>query len=189
MADVFDAVVLAGGAGRRLGGVDKASLVVGAETILDRVLAAVDGAARVVVVGPPRTTERAVLWTREEPPGGGPVAALSAGLAAVTADRVVLLAGDLPFLTATVVAQLLDAVVADGALAVDGDRRDQLLVGAWRTEALRAALPPQPDGAALSGVLAKLHVARVRLTAQPAGPPPWFDCDTEDDLTTARRSM
>src|SRR4051812_33904528 len=35
----YDAIVLAGGGGRRLGGVDKATLEVGGRTLLDRVLA------------------------------------------------------------------------------------------------------------------------------------------------------
>jgi len=40
----FDAVVLAGGAGRRLGGVDKALVEVGGQDLLTRVLGAVAGA-------------------------------------------------------------------------------------------------------------------------------------------------
>ena len=186
MADTYDAIVLAGGSARRLGGVDKPSLVVGTETLLDRVVAAVSGAARVVVVGPRRTTSRPVVWAREEPPGGGPVAALAAGLAEVSAEHVVVLAGDLPFLTAGAVAQLLDAVAGDGALAVDADGRDQLLVGAWRADALRRALPAEPAGAALSGVLTSLDAVRMRLSTQSGAPAPWFDCDTDDDLARAR---
>jgi molybdopterin-guanine dinucleotide biosynthesis protein A len=186
VADTYDAIVLAGGSARRLGGVDKPGLVVGAGTLLDRVVAAVSAAARVVVVGPARTTSRPVIWTREEPPGGGPVAALAAGLVEVRAEHVVVLAGDLPFITDTAVAELLDAVAGDGALAVDADGRDQLLVGAWRTEALRRALPVQPAGAALFGVLASLDAVRVTLAARPDVPAPWFDCDTEEDLARAR---
>jgi molybdopterin-guanine dinucleotide biosynthesis protein A len=186
VADAYDAVVLAGGSARRLGGVDKAGLVVDGRSLLDRVLAAVADARRVVVVGPERTTELPVVWCREDPPGGGPVAALAAGLAHVTTDRVVLLSGDLPFLTAAAVGQLVDAATADGAVAVDADGRDQLLVGAWHTEALRRALPAQPHGAALRGVLRGLDAQRITLMGQPGAPEPWFDCDTEDDLATAR---
>lgn len=76
----FDAIVLAGGAGQRLGGVDKPGLSVGGRTLLDRVLAACRDARRTVVVGGRRTTERPVVWAQESPPGGGPVAALDAGL-------------------------------------------------------------------------------------------------------------
>ena len=79
----FDAVVLAGGSGRRLGGVDKAALEVAGATLLDRVLLASAGAGRTVVVGPPRRTVRDVIWTLEDPPAGGPLAGLEAGLRAL----------------------------------------------------------------------------------------------------------
>jgi hypothetical protein len=94
----FDAVVLAGGASRRMGQ-DKTTLYVGGLTLLDRVLASVAGAGRVVVVGPQRPVAREVVvgpqrpvarevvWALEEPPGAGPVAALAAGLPHVTAPR------------------------------------------------------------------------------------------------------
>jgi molybdopterin-guanine dinucleotide biosynthesis protein A len=184
VADDFDAVVLAGGSARRLGGVDKAALEVGGRSLLDRVLDAVADASRVVVVGPVRTTDAPVVWCREEPAGGGPVAALAAGLAHVQADRVVVLAGDLPFLTADVVTQLRDAATGrDGALVVDPDGRDQLLLGMWDAAALRAALPAQPAGARLGETLGRLDPVRIRIDAEPA---PWFDCDTEADLATAR---
>jgi molybdopterin-guanine dinucleotide biosynthesis protein A len=184
VADDFDAVVLAGGAARRLGGVDKPALQVGGRSLLDRVLDAVVDASRVVVVGPARTTERPVVWCREDPPGGGPVAALDAGLAEVRSDTVAVLAGDLPFLTAAVVRQLRTAVAGhDGALVVDEGGRDQLLLGVWDTAALRAALPASVGGARLGETIGRLDPIRVRIDAQPA---PWFDCDTDDDLAKAR---
>jgi len=48
----YDAVVVAGGRARRLGGVDKTALPLGASSILDRVCAGAAGAGRLVVVGP-----------------------------------------------------------------------------------------------------------------------------------------
>jgi molybdopterin-guanine dinucleotide biosynthesis protein A len=186
-AATYDAVILAGGSARRLGGVDKPGLVIGGRSLLDRVLAAVVGATRVIVVGPRRTTPAAVLWCQEDPPGGGPVAALAAGLPSVTAARVVVLAADLPFVTDAVVARLLEAAEGrDGALAVDNDGRDQLLLGAWSTAALRDALPARPAGARLGAVLAGLDAVRVSLSAAPGEPLPWMDCDTAEDLAVTR---
>ncbi|MEU7024604.1 DUF6457 domain-containing protein [Streptomyces sp. NPDC046203] len=80
MTTAFDAVVLAGGSARRLGGADKPGVRVGGRPLLDRVLAGCRDARRTVVVAAPRATSRPVDWAREEPPGGGPVAALDAGL-------------------------------------------------------------------------------------------------------------
>ncbi|MFN2523313.1 MAG: molybdenum cofactor guanylyltransferase [Mycobacteriales bacterium] len=186
MAEPYDAVVLAGGSARRLGGADKPALLVGEVSLLDRVVLAVADAATVTCVGPERPTARAVTWVREEPPGGGPVAALAAGLPYVTADQVALLAADLPFLDAATIRLLRDAATADGAVLTDADGRDQLLVGVWRTDALRDALPAEPSGARLGHVLAALDAARVFVPTAPGTLPTWFDCDTADDLTTAR---
>ena len=70
MTQSYDAVVLAGGAGRRLGGAGKPGLEVGGRTLLQWVLAAVAGAERRIVVGPdPRLGG---LPDAAGPPGAGP---------------------------------------------------------------------------------------------------------------------
>lgn len=84
-APVVDLLVLAGGRGERLGGQDKAALELGGRPLLARVLDAAPAlGGRAVVVGdtpvPP-----GVLRTLEDPPGGGPVAGIAAGLAALAA--------------------------------------------------------------------------------------------------------
>ncbi|WP_433857230.1 DUF6457 domain-containing protein [Streptomyces kronopolitis] len=109
---VYDALVLAGGAARRLGGADKPALSVGGRPLLDRVLAACPDAARTVVVGPGRPTVRPVVRALEDPPGGGPLAALEAGLRHTTAPVVLVLSADLPFLTAETVHRLLASATA-----------------------------------------------------------------------------
>jgi molybdopterin-guanine dinucleotide biosynthesis protein A len=190
----YAAVVLAGGAGKRLGGVTKPALAVAGRPMLHRVLAAVADASPRVVVGPPELPLPAgVARTREEPPGGGPVAATAAGLALVPAGvgYAALLAADLPLLTDEAVRQLRAAARARGragAVFVDGDGRPQWLCGVWRTGALRAslaALPEGPAGVSLRVLLGDLPAATV--TAAGPGPPPWWDCDTGEDLRRAER--
>ncbi|WP_399188738.1 NTP transferase domain-containing protein [Streptomyces sp. WAC 04229] len=139
----YDAVVLAGGAARRLGGADKPGLRVGGRALLDRVLAACAGARTTVVVADPRPTARPVTWAREDPPGGGPLAALAAGVRHTTAEYVLVLSADLPFLGEPTVARLLSALAAgeaDGVLLTDADGRDQPLVAAYRASAVRREL-------------------------------------------------
>ena len=182
----YDAVVLAGGRAARLGGQAKPQLVVGGGTILEAVLAAVAGAGRRVVVGPDQPVPAGVRLVREEPPGGGPVAALHAGLTQVEADVVAVLAGDLPFVTADLVDDLRRRLTGDGVLVVDDTGRDQLLLGVWRTAVLRSALPAQAAHLPLRRVLAPLAVRRLRPPVLPGRPPPWTDCDTPGDLARAR---
>jgi molybdopterin-guanine dinucleotide biosynthesis protein A len=182
----YAAVVLAGGRAARLGGRAKPQLVVGDRTILDAVLAAVADAAQRVVVGPPQPVPDGVLLVREQPPGGGPVAALRAGLAHVTADVVAVLAGDLPFVTPALIHELRARLTGDGVLVVDDAGRDQLLLGIWRTAPLRAALPEAAAHVPLRRVLARLAVRRLRPAVPEGTPPPWTDCDTPADLERAR---
>ncbi|MFI6034050.1 NTP transferase domain-containing protein [Streptomyces sp. NPDC051315] len=188
-ARAYDAVVLAGGAARRLGGADKPGLRVGGRALLDRVLAACAGARTTVVVADPRPTVRPVRWAREDPPGAGPLAALGAGLGHTTADRAVVLSADLPFLAAGTVRRLLAALDdsgAEGAMLTDADGRDQPLVAAYRTAALRrelTALGEEKGG--LTGLPLRRLTTALDLTRVP-DPVASFDCDTWDDIATAR---
>lgn len=141
------AVVLTGGTGARLGGVDKAALEVGGVTLLERSLTATMAAVEVVVVGPEVPTSRPVTWTVEDPPLGGPAAGLLSALGrfAATPDLVAVLAVDMPFVNAGTLARLTWAVEADpdldGAVLVDPAGRRQTLAAVYRVSALVAARP------------------------------------------------
>ncbi|MDX6744401.1 molybdenum cofactor guanylyltransferase [Actinocorallia sp. A-T 12471] len=174
----YDAVILAGGAARRFGGKDKPGALVAGVPLIERVARAVEGASRTIVVGPVRPGLEAV-FVHEHPPGSGPVPALRAGLQIVSAPRVVLLAADLPFLTAPVVAGLL---AHPNAVLVDSGGRDQWLTGAWQTDTLRTALETY-GGGSLRGLLDPLAPVRV------AAVPHWSDCDTPDDLARAEERL
>lgn len=172
----FAAVLLAGGRGSRLGGVHKPALVVAGSTLLDRCVHAVADAEPVVVVGPETATATPALWTREQPPGGGPVAGLAAGLELIgDAVTVAVLAADLAGITADTVSRLRKAVQADGAVLDDG--HTQWLIGVWRADSLRKVLPRNPAGASLRSVLGTLDFARVA-----ALPGETVDVDTPADL-------
>ena len=98
---------------------DKTDLRLGGRTLLEHVLDGCTGADRVAVVGQIRpvrlrlsgatagpvapggvpSTDR-LLWCRESPPGSGPLAAVAAGVSALSATPapiVVVLGGDMPF--------------------------------------------------------------------------------------------
>ncbi|MBB4931455.1 molybdopterin-guanine dinucleotide biosynthesis protein A [Lipingzhangella halophila] len=179
----YDAVILAGGAARRMGGTDKPALDVAGATLLERVAAAVPDARRTIVVGPRRPSPSAT-YVREEPAGGGPVAALRAGLPVVTAPWFALLAGDLPFLEPGHVRALLEAArERSGAVYLDAESRQQWLLGAWRADAVRAALASY-SGASLYRLLGPLEPAA--LIPEKTDPPLTLDCDTPESLARAR---
>jgi molybdopterin-guanine dinucleotide biosynthesis protein A len=188
----YAAVILAGGAGRRLGGPAKPTLSVGGRMMLERVLDAVADAAPRIVVGPATlVVSLGVHRIQEQPPGGGPVAALAAGLRELTdsGGSVAVLAADLPFLTPAAIRALrraLEAGTDDGVVFVDGNGRRQTLCGVWRTAALSGRLAELPGwhGAAIRDLLAGLRIGEI---TDPVLPPPWYDCDSPDDLNRAER--
>lgn len=184
----YDAIVLAGGKAARLGGVDKPSIDIAGRTMLDRVLDACADARVTVVVGGPRPTDRPVTWVQEDPPFGGPLAGLGAGLAALPTDaeRVVALAADMPFLTAAAVDRLLDGLPGhDAALFVDHDGRVQPLAGAYLVSVLRDALGTY-------GELRDRSVMRMLDTMDVMTVPDdgaTRDCDTDEQIEIARRML
>jgi molybdopterin-guanine dinucleotide biosynthesis protein A len=189
----YAAIVLAGGAGSRLGGIAKPAVAIGGVPMIERVLAAVRASGRVVVVGPAALVVATHARTvQESPPGGGPVAAVGAAFDALDgelADVVAIVAADLPLLTADAIRQLVETVEhgrVDGATYIDGDGHRQWLCGAWRTAAVAERLAVIGElrggdlaGAALRDLFGPLAVAEVR---HDGDPPPWFDCDTDDDI-------
>lgn len=178
------ALIPCGGTSRRLGGQDKTREPLGATTVLDHLLDALPAGWLVVCVGHERRTRRTVGWVGEDPPGGGPVAALAAGLPAVTTPTCVVLAGDMPFagpVAADLAAALDQEPACDAVLGTDGEGRTQPLLAAYRADALRAALPAEPAGARLLPVL-----GRLRTTTRAVGHPAGLDVDTPDALAEAR---
>ncbi len=81
----YDAVLLAGGRASRMSGIDKTALVADGLALSDHAVAAAARARSVVLVGlrDGRTAPDGVVVTREDPPFGGPVAGIAAGLVAV----------------------------------------------------------------------------------------------------------
>jgi molybdopterin-guanine dinucleotide biosynthesis protein A len=202
----FDAIVLAGGAGRRLASgsgdasvagvvnvagvasVDKALVDVGGRPLIEWVLDAVAEAQQRIVVGPwrPLSTGNGVRWCIEEPPGSGPCAGLAAGAALVQAETVVVLAVDLPYIAGAVPrlrAALEDGTASrvDAAVLVTADGRRNYVAAAWRTQALRAAL-------ASGGTRLRDLYAQTEYVADVADLGGWGeDCDTPEQLERARQ--
>lgn len=187
VGEAYDAVVLAGGEGRRLGGVSKATLAIGSGTYLDRALAAVAGARRRVVVGPAELARPGAPTTLEDPPLGGPVAGIAAGLETLGAGApwVVVLACDVPQaagLLAPLIAALAGDPAADGAVAVDGEGHRQALVGVYRRASLEAAVATLAADGGTHGRSVRSLVGGLRLVEVPDPDGLSADADTWDDV-------
>jgi molybdopterin-guanine dinucleotide biosynthesis protein A len=181
------AVVLCGGEGRRFGG-DKTAADLGGIPVLDALLTTLPPEWAVRCVGPERPTRRdGVTWVREDPPGGGPVAGVAAGVAGTRASVTVLLGGDMPYAApaaARLASHLWSSPDTDAVVGVDGHGHVQPLLAAYRTEALRAALPPAPEGTPLKRLLDSLRIVVDPVPAQAS-----LDVDTPEDLEAARHRL
>ncbi|GAA3214420.1 molybdenum cofactor guanylyltransferase [Microbacterium terregens] len=185
------AILLAGGRGSRMGGVQKPLLEVGGRTLLAAAVTAAHeaGCDPIIAVGAPVVTTEGpiapVIWVREDPPFGGPAAAILAALPLISASRTLVLACDLPRVGAVVPLLRTAPAEADGACLVDESGRRQPLAGLYRTDALRAAgaaMPEHGRGASVRALLEGLQVTEV-----PASDDIAADIDTWDDLNEARR--
>ncbi|MGO1183628.1 MAG: molybdenum cofactor guanylyltransferase [Micrococcaceae bacterium] len=204
----FDAVILAGGRGSRLGGVDKASLRIDGERLVDRAAAAAraQGAGHVVVVGPEHTRAPGSLVVRENPPHSGPLAALATALPHVSAEWTLLLSCDLehPDTVCRTLSETLrppadgidddarsdsGADDTDGFVLRDDDGYPQWLAGLYRTAALRRgvqALTARTTTLADLSLRRLFRAGELRLTEIPAPSTDTADIDEPDDLIRAR---
>ncbi|GAA2180135.1 hypothetical protein GCM10009785_09700 [Brooklawnia cerclae] len=192
-----DVVVLAGGGSTRMGS-DKATLVVDGRPLLGHVL---DGLralpagtiGRVVVVGPESLPlPVGVVRTMEDPPGGGPAAAVLAGLDALSAcpsgladeDLVLVCTCDAPG-SAAVAAGLVAAARSssgDGVVAL-ANGRGQHLLAVYRTGALRrASREASSRGESPHGMPVRHLVGGLDLQAIPVADHAAADLDDPDAL-------
>lgn len=117
---MWSAAILAGGQARRFGGCDKSALVVDGETIRARQLGVLAQVAdEVLIVGPvadaraPQPEDAAdaqrvrVRTIPDRIPGCGPLGGLHAALSEARGAAVVVVAGDMPFVSAPFLAHLL----------------------------------------------------------------------------------
>ena len=191
IAGAGPAIIVAGGRARRLGGADKPMVPVAGRRLIEHALDAAAARRPVVLVGGPfEIDDERISWTREEPPFGGPAAALIAGLNAlepdVAAEEVLVLAADLP--DAVRLVRLLDAeplpADIDGIVATDAAGRTQWLAGRYRLAALRRAARAVGDA---DGVSMRELLSHVRLRTVPVGDAA-ADLDTWEAIEEYRRA-
>lgn len=109
------ALVLAGGKATRFGGIAKHQLVVDGETIFARQVRVLAPRVAEILVSMPRTGSESLEGyriVRDAATGVGPLAGIAAGLAACHTPWLLVLAGDMPHITAAIVDQLIARALA-----------------------------------------------------------------------------
>ena len=141
------AAILAGGRASRFGGRDKSALIVEGLPILDRQMAALAEVTDdvMLVVGEQTTPPRAdVRIVRDRVTASGPLGGLDAALAAARHDALVLLACDMPFVTARFLAHLLALTAGADAVVPRTERGYHPLCAAY-TRACQPAIAGRLD--------------------------------------------
>jgi molybdopterin-guanine dinucleotide biosynthesis protein A len=165
------AVILAGGAGRRLGGAVKPLLSLGHERIIDRQLttlrSVVDHVA-IVAASPPDVESfqdlGAPVWV-DERPGLGPLGGILTALVKAQTAHALVVAGDMPFLTAPFLKHLLGLTDGVDAVIPRLGTRYQPLCGVYRRTCL-AAIRRRLDTGQLA-VTEFLADIQIRVVAEP----------------------
>jgi molybdenum cofactor guanylyltransferase len=180
------AVVLAGGASQRFAP-DKLAEQVEGKPLLDRTLALLPEHVAIVVVGAVRKVARPVIFTSEDPPGGGPAAALVAGVRRALAelsDAIVTLPADAPLggqAASTLLSRLESEPSIEAVVGVDAHDREQPLQLALRPPAARALVAAAgPAGAAGVSARRLLDALRPGLVIQKLAPAELWDIDTPE---------
>lgn len=132
------AAILAGGAARRFGGRDKSRLVVRGRSIIVRqveVLGRVAG--EILVIGPnaERFADLGLAVHADLIPGAGAMGGVYTALEVARADRVVVVACDMPFLDADVLRALIDLTAGADAAWVRSADGPEPLFACYRREA------------------------------------------------------
>lgn len=170
-------------------GQHKPSLEIGGRPTVARVIESA-GRYDVMVIGRGDDVPNGIRVVPDRRPGGGPVAGLATALGELTSrPRVVLLvAGDLPFVTSEHLGRLVEGLGEAGpdrptvAVTVATDGHVNWLCSAWRRAALerRLAQIQDPRGASMRSLAEGLN--RVSVVDADA----CFDIDTPEDLKRAR---
>lgn len=124
---MLTAAILAGGRARRMGGRDKSALHIGALSILDRELAAIRAVTPdIVLVGGDDATgaRHGIRVAPDRVEGAGALGGLYTALLESGGDQVLVVACDMPFLTAPFLSHVA-AVGAEVDAAVPRDRRSR----------------------------------------------------------------
>lgn len=182
----LSAMILTGGSSSRFGS-DKSQAKFGAHSLIEKLLITLPSEIDIVIVGPQlMSATREVTYTQENPRGGGPVAAIAAGLKLIDSEFVAIIATDMPFASA-ILAVLTENFpeTDDAVIPLDSVGIPQPLCALYRSDALVRALTElgSTQGQSMRNLVQNLSVKELRL--EPAVRRILLDVDTPSDLERA----
>ena len=192
MIEDCTAIILAGGDSQRMGS-DKASLMLGEQTLLQREIAAMQQIFPYVIVSVRQLRPEIELpQVCDERSNGGPLAGLAAGLACISTPWAFAVACDMPFVSPSVIGLLAQRRAGHQAVVavVQGHRQPLAAFYANSCLATMRANLAGSGKSSLQAVLEQLNVCYVdetELLATDPGLHSFFDLDTPQDVIMAMR--
>jgi molybdenum cofactor guanylyltransferase len=188
-------VILAGGSGRRMGGTDKALLMLGGERLVDHAIARLEPQVEALMIsanGAPERFAHTGLPVLADDTSRGPLSGILASLgwaASAGATHVVSVAVDTPFFPCDLVPRLCLAAEAhaDGFAIASVGGRDHPTFGLWPLslrEGLRTYLREAPSARVL-GFVDHHQAARAHFD----DPHAFANLNTPDDLAAAQKRL
>jgi molybdopterin-guanine dinucleotide biosynthesis protein A len=127
------ALILAGGKARRLGGMAKHAIVIDGKTIFERQVAVLKPLVADIMVSAPAPIDEAYCTLPDTIEDAGPLGGIASGLCACMTPWMLVVAGDMPYLSPAVI-ELLCARAEGDAVAFEIDGRPQPLLCALKQE-------------------------------------------------------
>ncbi len=191
MIEDCTAIVFAGGDSQRMGS-DKANLLLGDQTLLQRVTATMQRIFPQVIISVRQLRpEIGMPQVCDERPAGGPLAGLVAGLGHITTPWAFAVACDMPFVELQVIERLAIRRAGCQAVVPVVQGHPQPLVAFYARSCLNVIRTHLAAGGknSLRAVLEKLDVCYVdeaEMLAADPGLRSFFDLDTPQDVARAR---
>lgn len=182
----LSAMILTGGSSTRFGS-DKSQAKLGVISLIENLLLTLPLEIEIVIVGPElENSARQVKYTQEHPLGGGPVAAIEAGLKLIDSEFVAIIATDMPF-ASQILAVLRENLpeTEDATIPLDPAGIRQPLCALYRRDALARAVTElgNTQGQSVRNLIQILTVRELRL--DPVLQRILLDIDTPADLERA----
>lgn len=186
MSTNVSAMILTGGASSRFGS-NKSQAILGSRSLIENLLNGLPSEIEIVIVGPKiQHASRPVKYAQEDPAGGGPVAAIHAGLDFIESEFVAIIATDMPLahqIWAVLIANLPKN--QDATIPVDSAGVRQSLCALYRADSLRQAFAEigEVSGQSMRNVTRLLSVRELQV--EPSLQHFLIDIDTPLDLDRA----
>jgi molybdopterin-guanine dinucleotide biosynthesis protein A len=112
MGNKISGVILAGGSNKRFGGITKANVIIGGETIISRIISAIRDLFDeiIIVTNKPKEFQEFIQYiiVEDQYLKAGPLGGIHAALKASSEDAIFVFAGDMPFLNKEIISDQIN---------------------------------------------------------------------------------